>query len=309
MAAVIADAPRIARAATRAPAIATLRVATPPVDLGAQVDYAQELGLFKVAGLDVEITAVSNGSAIASAVLAGSYDIGQGNIVSLAAAHRKGIPFVIVAPAGYYDSHAPTTILAVAANSTLRNAADLAGKTIAISGIRSINEVTTDAWIDHNGGDSKAVKYVEMPFSAMVPALTAGRVDAAVLVNPAAGVALSQNLARMLGASFDATGSRFLIAAYFSTADFAKQHPEVVARFTSAIAQAGRWANAHRKESAAMLSRWAKIDVAPAMPRVVYADRLSAAETQPLIDVAAKYGVLDASFPARELFAPGTGES
>src|SRR5665213_3670534 len=89
--------------AVRAAEVTNLRIATPPVDLGAQVEYAQELGLFKAAGLNVEITAVSNGSAIAAAVGAGSYDIGQGNIVSLAAAHQKGIPFVIVAPAGFYD--------------------------------------------------------------------------------------------------------------------------------------------------------------------------------------------------------------
>jgi ABC-type nitrate/sulfonate/bicarbonate transport system substrate-binding protein len=77
--------------------------------------------------------------------------------------------------------------------------------------------------------------------------------------------------------------------------------------FAAVMSQAGRWANAHRKESATILERWMKIEVAPTMPRVVYADRLSAAQTQPLIDVAAKYGVLEAPFPAHELFASGTG--
>jgi len=39
---------------------------------------------------------------------------------------------------------------------------DINGKTIAINGLKNINEIPTDAWIDNNGGDSKTLKFIEM---------------------------------------------------------------------------------------------------------------------------------------------------
>jgi hypothetical protein len=36
-----------------------------------------------------------------------------------------------------------------------------------------------------------------------------------------------------------------------------------------------------------------------------YPERLRASELQPLIDASAKYGLLKASFPAKDIIAPG----
>ena len=44
-----------------------LRVATIPSDIGAEVYYAKDMGFFAKAGLDVEITPITNGAAISSA--------------------------------------------------------------------------------------------------------------------------------------------------------------------------------------------------------------------------------------------------
>jgi ABC-type nitrate/sulfonate/bicarbonate transport system substrate-binding protein len=72
----------------------TIRIATTPIDLGAQALYANDLGFFKRAGLNVELSVLTSGSVVASAVSGGSIDIGQANIVALAAAHVNGLPFV-----------------------------------------------------------------------------------------------------------------------------------------------------------------------------------------------------------------------
>ena len=114
---------------------ATLRIATTPIDLGAQALYANDLGFFKRAGLDVDLSVLTSGSVVASAVAGGSIDIGQANIVALAAAHASGLPFAIVAPAGYYTSKAPTTELVVAPPLAAGSSASLAavpGRTLEI---------------------------------------------------------------------------------------------------------------------------------------------------------------------------------
>jgi len=87
----------------------TLHIGTTPTDTGAQVYYAIDLGLFKKAGFEVEVSSLNAGTAIATAVSAGSFDIGQSAVSSLAVAHEHNIPFVIIAPGGAYSSKVPTS--------------------------------------------------------------------------------------------------------------------------------------------------------------------------------------------------------
>jgi NitT/TauT family transport system substrate-binding protein len=280
-----------------------LRVATTPTDTGAQVYYAIELGLFKKAGLDVQVSSINAGSAVATAVAGGSYDIAQTSISSLATAHEAGLPFVIIAPGGAYSSKAPTSELVVPAGSTIHTASDLAGKTIAVNGIKSITQLAVEAWIDQNGGRSADSKYYEIPFVQMAPALATGRADAAFIAEPSLANAIAGG-ARIIGHAYDAVGKDFLISAWFTTSDYVKAHPDVVQRFAAAIAEASRWANAHQTESGAILEKYTKTPTNAKMVRVTYVDALVGREVQPLIDVSVKYGVLAKSFPATELFAP-----
>src|ERR1700722_10509091 len=97
----------------------TIRVATVAVDAGAEVYYAQKMGFFKANGLDVEITGLTNGAAVTSAVIGGAADIGQSNAVSIAQAHERGIPVVIIAGANRYTIPAQESGLGVPADSPI----------------------------------------------------------------------------------------------------------------------------------------------------------------------------------------------
>jgi NitT/TauT family transport system substrate-binding protein len=282
---------------------APLRVATTPIDIGAQVLWAKDAGFLKRAGVDADITLINNGAAIAAAVASGAVDIGQANLVSLATAHERGLPFVLIAPGGFYTSSEPTTALVVARSSPVKTAKDLIGKTIAVSGIKNITQVGASAWLDQNGADPSKVSWIELPFPQMAPALAAGRVDAAVIAEPELSEATAAN-ARVLAPVYSAVAQEFLIGAWFARADWVKAHPDQVKRFAAAIAETSRWANAHHAESAQILQKYTKQSVSPATKRVRWAERLDAAEAQPLIDASAKYTVIKASFPAAEMIAP-----
>jgi len=67
-------------------------------------------------------------------------------------------------------------IMTVAAASSIHSAKDLAGKTIAVSGLANITNLSARSWIDRNGGDSKASKYIEIPLPQMAPDVLSGRV-------------------------------------------------------------------------------------------------------------------------------------
>lgn len=294
--------PHFAAGQTAAP----VRVAALPVDVGALSYFAQEQGFFKKHGLDVQIVTGANGAAIAAAVAGGSMDIGDGNITTLALAHERGVPFVMVAPSGAYSSKAPTAALLVLRNSAIKSAKDLTGKIVAVSAARDISEVAVRAWMDKNGAGSDSLRFAEMPFSQMGSALAAGRVDAVLAQEPAMSGILD-NDGRVLAHVYDTIAPEWIQGGYFCTSDYAKTHPDVVQKFADAMAEAAVWANANHAATAAMLEAFAKTTIPPGVQRMFYPERLRASELQPMIDASVKYGVLKAAFPAKDMFAPGIG--
>ena len=289
-------------AAQTAPVV---RVASTLNDSGAEVYYAQDMGFFEKAGLRVEIVSVASAGLLGSSVASGAVDIAETGVSVIATAHQKGLPFVIIAPAGLYSSKSPTTALIAPKSSPLRSGADFSGKTIAVRDISSPAYVGARAWIDQNGGQSKGVKFVEVPDYDVAGALAQGRIDGAVIAEPDLQNALASGTFRMIAPVYNAIANDFLLGAYFTTSAYAQAHPEVVRAFAGALAQSARWANANQRQSAAILAKYAKSHVDPAMPRVVYTDKPTTALVQPVIDAAAAYGQLPAAFPAADLFAPG----
>jgi NitT/TauT family transport system substrate-binding protein len=277
-----------------------VHVMTVPIDAGAEVYYAQDMGFFTKAGIQVDIQTAANGGASAAAVAGNAVDIGYSDMVSIATAFGKNVPFVVVAAAGMHETTAPTNLLMVTANSPIRSAKDLNGKIVAGSGLGTISGFGPRAWIEANGGDLASVKFVELPFPQMQPALDAGRVDVITIAEPFLSAA--RKTERIIGVPYDAIAKEFLVSAYFTTSTWAKANPDVLKRFISAIHEAAVWGNANHAKSAEILLKYAKMDpdLAASMVRVKYGEQLTTAIMQPVINVAAKYGKFP-PFPAEEL--------
>jgi NitT/TauT family transport system substrate-binding protein len=261
-----------------------------PADSSAQVYYAQDLGYFKDAGLEVHITPMTNSAAIVASLVGGAGDIGNAVIGSAAQARTKGIAVRFIAPAGLFVGTEPTSALVVPKDSTLHNAADLTGKTVAVSGLQDLTYYATRAWIDQHGGDSTKVKFVEFPFPAMGAALETRRVDAAYDVEPF--LTAARNDFRVLGNAAAAVAPRYQATGWIATESWLAAHGDVALRFSAVMRRTAIWANAHRKESAQILVRYMKItpETADMMTRVTYELTLQPRLLQPPIDIAAKYG-------------------
>jgi NitT/TauT family transport system substrate-binding protein len=156
--------------------------------------------------------------------------------------------------------------------------------------------------MDQNGGDSSTVKFIEIPFPAMPAALEARRIDAAFIAEPFLTVALKTG--RVLAYGYDSIAKHFLFGAFFTTPQWAQDHPDVVSRFAVAIRETAAWANKNPVKSGEILAKYTKIDpaVIASMTRARFAEQLTPALMQPLIDVSAKYNGF-ASFPAQELLS------
>ena len=282
-----------------------ISVAFPTVDPTAEVLYAYELGLFDKAGLDVTLTPLANGGAIAAGVASGAIDIGVGNVINIETAHKKGVPLTIIAPGAYNANAFPSNVLIVKKDSPLKTAKDLNGKVIATNPLRGIGEVMTNAWVDKNGGDSSTLKYIEVPFPEAAGVVVQGRADATLSVEPF--ITLSKGDTKIFSNVFDVFGDGYLITAYFTSQPWAVAHPTAVTRFAAVIKEVAAWANANPAKSAEILAKYAKIDpnVVKTTVRARYSTTLTAAQLQPTIDASAKYKIFDGTFPAQELiYAP-----
>lgn len=269
--------------------------------------WARRSGLFRHEGLDVQIDSQRSGSAVAAAVAGGSYGIGKSSLIALISAHARNIPFVLVSPGGNYDAAHPNVGLLVRNDSPLKAAADLNGKTVAVSSLNDLYTISTRAWVDAHGGDSATLRLVELPTDAVGPALATGRVDAAGVGTPQIQEFLDSGTTRILGRIYDAIAPSFTFSAWFTTRDYLAAHRSTVVSFARAMHAASAYVNAHHQQTLDVLASFTGIDpsIIARMPRAAMGLALDPKLVQPAVDLCAKYKVIPAPFDAADFIATG----
>src|SRR6202050_1252783 len=204
----------LARPAPAQSGLTTLHVGTNAADDVTPLLWAKATGMFAKAGLDVDIQKLTSGSAVTSATIGGSLDIGRSSVLPLISARSRGVPVMLIAPAELTEGEDPSGALIVLKDSPINSGRDLNGQTLASPSLKDYFEVSVRAWIDANGGDSKTTKFVELPIASDLAALEAGRIAAVGLPNPFLANALATGKVRVLGRPNTAIAKRFLVTAY-----------------------------------------------------------------------------------------------
>jgi NitT/TauT family transport system substrate-binding protein len=222
----------------------------------------------------------------------------------IARAVQGGIPIVLVAPSGATSVKAPLEGIIVGNDSGIASAKDLNGKTFVVSVRGSIVQIEALAWIDKHGGDWKSIKWVEAPPSADGALVATGKVDATVVTEPYFSAALSAGNGKLLTYVGAEISPLVVEGGFYCTPDFAKNNPDAVKKFSDALLAAGKWANAHPADAAAIMQKYGGLAPSPLQHRTVYPERFKASDLQSMIDAGAKYGALTAAFPATDMVAP-----
>jgi NitT/TauT family transport system substrate-binding protein len=269
--------------------------------------YAMDSGMFAKAGIDAQIDRLASGSAIVAGVIGGQYDVGKSSLPSLLAARSKGLPLTLLAPGGEYNSASPSFGLVVRADAPFKTGADLGGKVAAVSAIDDLYTMAMRTWIDATGGDSSAVKLVEVPMSTVAGALQAGRLDVGTLTEPFLTDAVSSGKLRLLAHAATAIAPHFTMTAWFATNDFVQKQPTLGAAFVKTLHDAAIYTNAHHAQTAPMLAKFLSVtpaDVAAMGVRVTAGTVLTPQLLKPLIDAAARYKVIASAPDPRDLISP-----
>ncbi len=283
---------------------ALIRVVGPPNDGYKAVYYAVRSGLFRKYGLDVQPSIVASGAAAAAALSGGSAEVAYTNILTLIQAHTHSVPMVFVAGGALVVPERSPTMTLVLRESPIRTGRDMNGKTLGSSSLRDINAAATLAWIDKTGGDSKTVRVVEVPASAGGAFLEEHRADAVTLNEPAVSQAMASGKLRVLANPYEAVGTGET-AGFAAMTPYIEKNREVMVRFAKAMHESSVYTNAHFPQTVDLVAAYsgATVDVVAHSVRFADAEYLEPKYLQPLIDVCAKYGLIDKAFPAQEVIS------
>jgi NitT/TauT family transport system substrate-binding protein len=283
----------------------TIRVAGPPNEGYKDVFYGVQSGLFQKFGLDVQPRITNGGAVVLAGLAGGSYDVAYTNIVPVLQAYEHGLVFKIVSPSTLFSAERMQNAMLVPVDTTLKTAKDLNGKTVGTQSLQDLNAVAMRVWIDKNGGDASTVHFIEVPSSAAVAALTSHRVEAMALSEPLLSKALLTKKVRVFAQPQSAIAHEFQAQAYVATADFVAKNSDAMTRFAKAMHESALYNNAHLADTVQLVSSFSAVppDVIAHSVRSIDAEYVSAKNIQPLIDAAAKYGMIAKAFPAEDIIA------
>ena len=168
-----------------------------PIAAGLPFYAALEKGFFKAAGVNVEAVKFASPSQVVEAMIAGRIDGCSNGVaitaLALADAQSPGsIKFTCVNFAN--DKYVLDEII-VPINSSVKEISELSGKKVACG--PGINNVILAKAILQGAG-AKDAKVTELPFAQILPAIAAGQVDAAYILEPTGVIGAQQKISRML---------------------------------------------------------------------------------------------------------------
>ncbi|HEY7716003.1 MAG TPA: ABC transporter substrate-binding protein [Candidatus Binatia bacterium] len=267
---------------------------------------ATEKGFFKAEGLELETVPMAGGAVIVQGVTSGDLQFGWTNVISLYQAHVAGFDFKLIAGGASNvkatnESHA----IQVGKDSPIKTAKDLEGKTVAVNTLNNIVHLMAMAWIDKNGGASAKVKFVEVPFPQMEPALSAGKVDAISVHEPFVTAAMQKGGVRTLAHPWGEVLPKFLIASWFASEKWIAKNRKTAQAFVRAINRGIDAIHADPEASRAAMVKWAglKPELAGKIALPVFDKSVSEKDVQATIDLTRKYKMIAKSIKARDVIS------
>ncbi len=239
------------------PQPSTLKLGYLPIAECTPLFVGKTENIFEKHGLNVELTEFDAGPTVIAASLGGSLDGGLSGVTPIFFAIDKGKPIKMVNDGGHVvPAEHPYVGIVVAVNSTIKSIQELRNKTIAVNGLKTIEDALLRVALRKaNIGDSANV--VTLPHPNMVPALERGTIDASMAIEPYIAMGLSKGQIKVIVGSEDLIPS-FQISAIFFTDNFIKNHSDLIDKFTVAYNEAIDSINANPVRAKEIVAEWTK---------------------------------------------------
>lgn len=236
---------------------------------------AQEEGLFKKNGLDVELVHIPSTSRAIQVMLAGelqySYMDGRNSVT----AALKGADVVIL------TGVANRLVFSFMARPELKNLSDLKGKKIGITRLGSSTHSVT-LWVLNRHGlkpeDVQLLQLVDVP--NILTAIVAGQIDAGALSPPTNFRGRKAGLSELIDLSKD--GPEYVSVAIGSTRSFIKANEEMTRRFVRGYSEGVQFLKANKAAGIRAIQKYARIKD-PDILEATYGEARAYIETVPYV--------------------------
>jgi NitT/TauT family transport system substrate-binding protein len=221
-------------------------------------------GYFAEEGLEVDTAPSAGGATGIPGLIAGSFDIVYGNVVSMLLAAQQGIDIRVVAPGTKIETvENDTSAMVVRADSGIATGKDLEGKTVGVNTRNNVIWLYARAWIKASGGDPDKVTYKEVPHPQMEDALRLKQVDAGYMVIPYVALAAAKPEFKEIAHPYSTVQLGVDVGEYLTTSKFLAERPETAKKFIRALRRGIEWYNNNRgkPELLSIVSGFTRIDV------------------------------------------------
>ncbi|HEY7486652.1 MAG TPA: ABC transporter substrate-binding protein [Streptosporangiaceae bacterium] len=290
--------------------ITNVKVGYVPYADDAPAFLAQEKGIFKKHGLNVTFVPAANPTAIVAAMLSGQQQFGFITDPVLINVNIKGTPLKCVAPVvgrQPADAKRDGTTLIAGKGTGIKGVKDLVGKKVAMVQLNSLNSLDVQTLATQAGVDHKGIQLIQMPFPQMPAALSQGRVQAAIIVQPFAQTAIEQGatIINHPNAVLWAGGTTVCFGALGRYID---QNPDVVKGFNAAMREAILYTKDHESEAKATLVKRMNLPPAAAQKQVLQTDwnpTLTPETIDKIQTYMKQFGLLQKTMPGSEMIWQG----
>jgi NitT/TauT family transport system substrate-binding protein len=230
--------------------LVTITVNTLPIANALPMDLGIKKGFFAAQGIEINKRTLQSGNDIVLALANHNGEIGYLGWVPMMIASSQGIAISAVAPSEVEGTSAADNWqnILVKGDSSIREASDLAGKTIAVNALKGVGEVMIKAALRKVGVNPGSVRLLAMPFPTMRAALRNGQVDAIWTPEPFLSQALNLDNARTVMAPGPVLGKFWPIGGYASLTEWGRSNPALARKFRTAINRSLAYAQSHSAE-------------------------------------------------------------
>jgi len=213
---------------------------------------AQEEGLFKKNGLDVELLHIPSSSRAIQTMLAGEIAFSYVDVLNTLEAGLKGADVVLI------GGVSNRLIFSLMARQEIKSVAELRGKRIGITRIGSSTHTATLVALGEAGlkpGNYQILPLMEVP--NILTALTAGQIDAGIVSPPTNSRARKSGFNELVNLA--RTGPEYPSVGLATTRSYIKANEETVARFVRSYAEAVHLFKTNKSAALRVLQRYTKV--------------------------------------------------
>jgi|GEM_PF-2013995 len=290
----------------------TVTFAYVPYSDDASLFLGIQRGVFKAHGLDVKLAPEASPAPIVAGLASGTEQFGFVTTNVLIDAVGHGVPIKCVSSVDGNQTSNPnggSAVLLAAPGSGIHSIHQLAGKTVAVVQLNSLNSVDVEQLASQAGVSASSIHLIALPFPQMPEALKDGRVSAAVVVSPFSNTAIKEGATPLAhpNSQLFPDGTLTCIAASDS---YIASHPAQVKAWWEAINESAAYARSHVSQALATLTSYLKLSPAAAQHAVLdtnWVTTINPASVSKQEQLLQKFGALPSPVPVSKLFAPPYG--